>query len=144
RFGRLGLLCPVWTAAASSPSSSPPALLLLLLLLVRLRRVDLGNIRGRRFSRLFRRGRLVFCDRGLARCFFRLGLFLARHSFGTFRSPPLAPLLRVSRRNRRVDNFLPVEGDTRILRLERPTERVIERLPPDLYVGWRTKPVEDA
>ena len=69
---------------------------------------------------------------------------MARHSFGTFRSSPLAPFLRVSRRNRRVDNFLPVEGDPGILRLERPPERVVERLPSDLDVGWGTKPVEDA
>ena len=149
-FGRLGSGWPIRTAAASASAPATlllllPLLLLLLLLLVRLGCADFENIRARRRCRLIIRWRrLVFYGRGLTCGLFHIGLGLTRHSFGTFGPSPFAPLFRVSRRNGCVDDFLPIEVDAGILRLERASQRIVEWLPADLDVGWRTKPVEDA
>jgi hypothetical protein len=52
-------------------------------------------------------------------------------ALGSLGTPPFAPVLRLSCRNRRISKRFPIEGDVGILRFERPCGRVVERLSSD-------------
>src|SRR5581483_3148757 len=68
----------------------------------------------------------------------RLARALGRALFAS----PLAPLLRVGRRNRRRRDLLPVEDDARVLRLERAPRLLVERFASDLDARRRPEPID--
>ena len=95
---------------------------------------------GRRCARCQRR---FFC-RTLGLGFRRSGLRVGRLPGRALHSPPLAPVSYLWRRNRRRDERFPVESDVGVLRLERATHMLRERLAPDLHIGRGPEPIEDS
>src|SRR6185295_20313465 len=55
---------------------------------------------------------------------------------------PFSPAFRLGGWNRRLDDLAPVELHARVLRLERATHRLVERLAADPDVGRRAIPVQ--
>jgi hypothetical protein len=110
-------------------------------------------VRGRNWNGVYDGGRGDIGARTLYRRRFRHQLIATRRLVVLFtlnpprrpvRAATLAPVLGFDRRNRRVPKCFPVELDARILRLEGAHHVIVEGLPPDLHVGWSSKPVENA
>ena len=85
--------------------------------------------------------------RGRAFCYSDLGLLLVDLSEltrGPLSASSFAPGLGLGRRNRRTAECRPVEGDARILRLERAYNLIVKHLASDLDVWRRPEPIQDA
>jgi hypothetical protein len=94
--------------------------------------------RGRRLSRAGRLGDVPFTRECLCRL-----LFSRRMPGRPVGAPPLPPLVGIGRRNRRLDDRAPVEGDVGVLGFERFADARVERLAADLHIGRGSKPVEN-